>query len=106
MIIKKFNELLNESVNESTTLYRVVPLKSTEKLNVNDPGKYYVTSKSSLKDVKLKKASDYYLITVKANTEDIDKKESEKETEILGSKVVALSKSASKEIVKIEPYKM
>lgn len=109
MIIKKFNELLKESasVNESMTLYRVVPLKGTEKLDVNDPGKYYVTSKSNIKDIKLKsKAKDYYLVTVKANADDVDQTASEKETEAQGTKVVALKNGADKEIVKVEPYKM
>jgi hypothetical protein len=109
MIIKKFNQLVKESasVNESMTLYRVVPLKGSEKLNVNDPGKYYVASKSNIKDITLKgKANDYYLVTIKANTDDVDQSASEKETEIQGSKVIALKSGAEKEIVKIEPYKM
>jgi len=109
MIIKKFNELINESksVNESMTLYRVVPLKNKEKLDVNEPGKYFVDSKSKIKDLTLKgKASDYYLITIKASTEDIDKTASDKESEVQGTKVVALKSGADKEVVKVEPYKM
>ena len=106
MSVFKFTEFINESKGTEMTLYRVVPIKDKDKLDVNEPGIYFVSSKGKIKDLKLKsKSGDMYLMTVKANSSDIDEKASEKESENQGFKVVALKDESDAEIVKVEPYK-
>lgn len=106
MQITKFTDYVKVNESAGLTLYRVVPIKKGEKLNVNDPGTYYVDSKSKIKDLTLKSESgDMYVVTINAKASDINDKASEKESDIQGVKVIALNKDADKDIVSIQPYK-
>lgn len=106
-MVKKFNDF---SVNESKvekggeiTLYR---LSSHPVINLNEPGNFYVKSKSKLDPSLLKKkGGNLYTITVKCDASNINLDKSEIECAKLDNNSVVVVKDDKKcELVKIEPF--
>jgi len=116
MRLKKFGQFkINENVAEApvrskaaeltgeVTLYR---LTSHPTVDMENPGKYYVSDKSELNPELLDDPSgDLYLITVTCDSSNIDLDESEKESAKLDCDcVVAVKDDKSCEVLSVEPY--
>ena len=117
MRLKKFGQFkVNENIEApapvkskaselsgEVTLYR---LTSHPAVDMENPGKYYVSDKSDLNPDLLEDPSgDLYLITVTCDSSNIDLDESEKESSKLNCDcVVAVKDDKSCEVQSVEPY--
>lgn len=105
MDVIKFTQFINESkINESVTLYRIVPVPAGESLVVDtdSPGKYYFKDKSDVKpDVLTKKGLEYFIVEVETDSSNIDDVLSEEESEEHGCKCVVLSDDSKAEVKQI-----
>lgn len=107
MKIKRFTEAAGTSkaskLEGEVTLYR---LTSHPVIDLSEPGEYYVSSKSDVDPNMLKKkGKDFYLITVKTNSSNVDVDASERECAKYNSKsVIAVKDDKKCELIKVEPY--
>ena len=113
-MIKRFNNFeINEKVSPiaskasklsgDVTLYR---LTSHSVVDLDEPGSYYMSSKSEVDPDHLeKKGKSLYLITVKCPSSNIDLDKSEKEiAKLKCSSVVVVKDDKKCDLVKVEPY--
>lgn len=112
MIVQKFSEVVNESVDSETTLFRLVTVPHGKPLVVDtkNPGKYYFANKNSIDPSVLKnKGGDLHLLKVNTSSSNIDKESSEEESAAHGKKLlnalVVLKDPSKAHIISIEPYK-
>ena len=110
MIIKKFNEIINEEMTSKASLLdgdiKLYRLTSHNILDLSSPGEYYLNSKSKLDPKILKKSGgDLYVVTVKCNSSNIDLDKSEKECAKLDNNGIVAVKNDNKcELVSVEPF--
>jgi hypothetical protein len=100
----KINENI-ETTNRELTLYR---LTSHPVIDLSNPGEFYFSDSSKVNPDFLdnKKSNNFYLITVKCNSSNIDHEKSKLECDKLNCDcVVAVKDDKSCEVISVEPYK-